>query len=35
MEMLKALGYMLLVGGVMFLIYEMYMISYTGVNPFR
>ncbi len=35
MEGLKALGYMLLVGGFLFLLYELYLISYEGLNPFQ
>jgi hypothetical protein len=37
-EGLKALGYILLVTGAIFLIwvaYEAYMMSYNGVNPFQ
>jgi len=38
MEGLKALGYILLIVGMfvlIFIAYEVYMVSYTGVNPFQ
>lgn len=35
MEAPKAIGYMLLIVGFIWLMYELYMISYTGANPFQ